>query len=110
MSVETERLILRELTMNDLEDLHKILSNPESMRYYPEPFSLERSKRWIEWNLENYRTYGFGLWAVIRKESGLFLGDCGITMQRINGSLVKPPWPILQAKMDYGIGVLLRTP
>lgn len=46
--LETERLFLREFTMRDLESLHRIFSDPESMRYYPRPFTLAESKRWIE--------------------------------------------------------------
>ena len=38
----------------------------------------------INWNLENYKTYGFGLFAVILKETGKMIGDCGVTMQVIN--------------------------
>lgn len=83
--LETERLFLRQLTNGDIGDLHKILSDPESMRHYPRPFTLAKSERWIQWNLDNYRTYGFGLWAVVRKEDGRFLGDCGLTMQSIGG-------------------------
>lgn len=69
MRFATERLILRELTLHDLENLHAILSDSETMRYYPEPFTYLKSKQWIKWNLENYQTYGFGLWAVILKEN-----------------------------------------
>ena len=88
MKIETKRLILRELTMNDLEDLNAILSDPESMSHYPQPFTYEKSKKWIEWNLDNYRTYGFGLWAVILKDDQRFIGDCGITMQNIDGEML----------------------
>ena len=88
MKIETQRLILRELVMEDLEALHLILSDPQSMKHYPEPFTREKTKRWIEWNLENYSSYGFGLWAVVLKKESLFIGDCGITMQKINGDLV----------------------
>lgn len=87
MVLETKRLVLRELTIDDLRNWHVILSDPETMAHYPQPFSLEQTKQWIDWNLENYRTYGYGLWAVILKESALFIGDCGITMQQINGKL-----------------------
>ena len=73
--------------MDDFGDLHKILSDPESMQHYPEPFTQEKTRRWIEWNLENYATYGFGLWAVVLKEESQFIGDCGITMQQINGEM-----------------------
>lgn len=87
MKFETDRLILRELTMDDLRDLHAILSDPDLMRHYPQPFDWEKSKSWIAWNLENYATYGFGLWAVILKADNRLIGDCGITMQKVNGSM-----------------------
>lgn len=85
MMIVTDRLILRELTMDDLPELHDILADPESMRYYPNPFDLNQSKSWISWNIENYSKYGFGLWAVVLKATNQFIGDCGITMQNING-------------------------
>ena len=87
MVLETERLLLRELTMDDFDDLHAILSDPESMKHYPSPFSPERTTRWVQWNIDNYATYGFGLWAVVCKEDGRMIGDCGITMQNINGAM-----------------------
>ncbi len=85
MVIETQRLILREFKADDLDDLHAILSDPELMKHYPAPFTREKSQRWIEWNLENYAAYGFGLWAVILKQTDTFIGDCGITMQLIGG-------------------------
>lgn len=87
MNIETKRLVLRELTMNDLEDLHAILCDPISMEHYPQPFTREKSLRWIAWNLKNYAAYGYGLWAVILKEESRFIGDCGITMQPIGGGM-----------------------
>ena len=61
MYLETERLMLRELTREDFEALYEILSDPETMVYYPKPFDKEKVKDWIEWNLENYKTFGFFL-------------------------------------------------
>ena len=83
--IETERLLLREYTPDDFDDLYEILSDPETMAHYPAPFDEERTRRWIGWNLENYAAYGFGLWAVVRKETGEFIGDCGLTLQNIDG-------------------------
>lgn len=83
--LETERLLLREYTMDDFDALYEILSDAETMQHYPAPFDKAKTKRWIEWNLENYAQYGFGLWAVILKETGEFIGDCGITIQNIDG-------------------------
>lgn len=86
--IETDRLILRELSLNDTENLALILCDPESMKYYPKTFSMEDVKNWISWNIDNYKKYGFGLWAVILKEENRFIGDCGITMQNIEGKLL----------------------
>ncbi len=86
--IETERLILREYTMGDFAALYEIVSDPETMQHYPAPFDVERTKVWISWNLENYEKYGFGLWAVVLKETGEFIGDCGITIQNIDGEML----------------------
>ncbi len=85
MMIETERLILREYAWQDLDAIYEILSDPETMRHYPKPFDKEQTRNWIAWNLHNYGEYGFGLWAVILKETGELIGDCGITLQDIDG-------------------------
>lgn len=83
--LETERLLLREYTADDFDALHKILSDPETMRHYPAPYDEAGTRHWIDWSLENYAKYGFGLWAVVLKETGEFIGDCGLTIQNIDG-------------------------
>lgn len=88
MIIETNRLILREYTLDDFDNLYEIVSDPETMRHYPKPFDEERTRDWIEWNLENYKNYGFGLWVVTLKETGEFIGDCGISIQNIDGELL----------------------
>jgi RimJ/RimL family protein N-acetyltransferase len=66
--IETERLYLRELFVDDKKELMKVLSDPESMEFYPHPLSEEEVGKWIQWNIENYKKYKHGLWAVILKE------------------------------------------
>ncbi|WP_455810471.1 GNAT family N-acetyltransferase [Clostridium butyricum] len=88
MIIETNRLILREYTLDDFDNLYEIVSDPETMRHYPKPFDEERTRDWIEWNLENYKNYSFGLWVVTLKETGEFIGDCGISIQNIDGELL----------------------
>jgi RimJ/RimL family protein N-acetyltransferase len=83
--LETERLILREYTMEDFEGLYAILSDPVTMSHYPRPYDEKGTLRWLNWSLDNYAKYGFGLWAIELKETGRFIGDCGITMQNIDG-------------------------
>lgn len=88
MTIETPRLLLRQYTMEDFDALYEILSDPETMAHYPAPYTPEQTERWIRWNLENYETYGFGLWAVTLKANGGFIGDCGITLQNIDGEML----------------------
>ena len=78
MKLETKRLILRDFITEDFDSLFEILSDEDVMKYYPKPFDAERVKDWIDWNLQNYKNYGFGLWAVCLKDSGKLIGDCGI--------------------------------
>ena len=88
MIMETQRLILRQYTMEDFDRLYAILSDPETMKHYPKPYDEAGTKRWLDWSLNNYATYGFGLWAIELKESGTFIGDCGLTMQPIDGEML----------------------
>lgn len=85
MILTTNRLILREYTMDDFDALYEILSDAETMKYYPKPYSEEGVRRWINWCLDCYQKYGFGLWALELKDCGTFIGDCGISMQTIDG-------------------------
>ena len=83
--IETKRLILREYTLADFDGLYAILSDPETMKHYPVPYDKNGTMRWLNWSFDNYERYGFGLWAIEIKQTGEFIGDCGITMQKIDG-------------------------
>ena len=83
--METERLFLRELNENDNEPLFSVLADSDIMEHYPYIFDEKRVHGWITKNIERYRIFGFGLWAIVLKETGKMIGDCGITMQNING-------------------------
>jgi RimJ/RimL family protein N-acetyltransferase len=82
--LETERMILRQMDMDDVENLQRIFSDPEAMRYYPKTKSLEETEEWISWNVASYRLWGFGLWIAMLKDSQAFAGQCGLVMQRVN--------------------------
>ena len=118
--LETERLVLRELELADLDVMHEVLGDPTSMRFYPHPFSREETAMWIERNRERYACEGFGLWAVVFKETGELAGDTGLTVQAVDGEdFVEVGWhihPRLQgrglateagrASLDHGFGSL----
>ena len=85
MIIETERLFLREMDQNDYEALYAVLADSDIMEHYPYTFDEARVRSWITRNMDRYRKDGFGLWAVVLKETGEMIGDCGITMQNIHG-------------------------
>ena len=85
--LETKRLILREMDFDDFDSLKKVLSDPNTMKYYPKPYDDEGVNKWIRWSMASYEKRGFGLWAVVLKETGEMIGDCGISMQTIDDEL-----------------------
>ena len=86
--LETERLVLREMNPDDFEALYAVLSDADNMKHYPYAFDEARVREWILRNRERYQQYGFGLWAVCLKETGEMIGDCGLTLQDIDGELL----------------------
>ena len=82
--LETKRLIIREMTDDDFFALQKVISDPENMKYYAKPYDDHGVQRWIDWCKNSYLENGFGLWAVVLKESGEMIGDCGVSMQYID--------------------------
>ncbi len=83
--METERLWLREYTPEDYDAVYAMVSDPQTMQHYPKPYTAEGARLWLGWSLENYREHGFGWWALIRKDTGEYIGDCGLTLQSIDG-------------------------
>ena len=89
MVLDTDRLILREYVTEDFDALFEIVSDAETMQHYPAPFDSDKTRNWIYRNLDNYKKYGFGLWAVCLQSTGEMIGDCGLTMQIIKAE-IKP--------------------
>lgn len=81
MILETERLYMREMEQSDFHPLCKILQDKDVMYAYEGAFSDEETQAWLDKQFARYHEYGFGLWAVILKETGEMIGQCGITMQ-----------------------------
>lgn len=85
---ETDRLILREMTYDDYDALYNVLADSDIMCHYPYTFDEKRVRGWIEKNIRRYAVFGFGLWAVCLGETGEMIGDCGLTMQSIDGMIL----------------------
>lgn len=81
MILETKRLVLREMRQSDFQDLAEILQNPKVMYAYEHDFSDNDVQIWLNRQIERYKKYGFGLWAIILKETKEMIGQAGLTMQ-----------------------------
>lgn len=81
MILETKRLYLRLLRPSDLPDLRKTLQDPIAMRAYEHAFSDEECIEWLKKQQKRYEEDGFGLWAVVLKDTDELIGQCGITYQ-----------------------------
>ena len=84
----TDRLFLREMNEGDIDALYSVLADPDIMRHYQYTFDEARVRGWIERNMARYRKDGFGLWAVCLKDTNEVIGDCGLTLQNINGQIL----------------------
>ena len=85
--IETDRLILRCLTMADLDALAALYRDPEVRRYFPDGVrTYEQTREELQWIIDvYYGRYGYGLWATILKETGDFIGRCGLLPWDIDG-------------------------
>lgn len=81
MIIETERLILRKMDNGDYSALCKILQDEDVMYAYEHAFSDDEVDEWLKKQLVRYETDGIGLWAVVLKENGEVIGQCGLTKQ-----------------------------
>lgn len=88
MILETKRLSLREMVQTDLELLGKILKDKEVMYAYEHAFSDIEVQEWLDKQIIRYKNDGIGLYAVILKSTGEMIGQCGLTMQEVNGKQV----------------------
>lgn len=83
--LQTTRLLLREFSLEDTNALGLVLSDPQTMRYYPAPLDRVGVEQWIERNRRRYRDDGVGLWAMELTKTGEMMGDCGIILQQVEG-------------------------
>jgi RimJ/RimL family protein N-acetyltransferase len=85
--VETERLGLRRLLPEDFDALFALYSDEIVRRYFPEgTLTRTETKEELEWFLNGHPKYPeLGLWATIEKETGTFVGRCGLLPWEIDG-------------------------
>jgi ribosomal-protein-alanine N-acetyltransferase len=105
--IETERLALRHLTMDDLDALALIYRDPEVRKYFPEgTLTYEQTREELEWIIDvYYGQHGFGLWATTYKQTNEFIGRCGLLPWTIDGrSEVEVAYLLAKAYWGRGLG------
>lgn len=127
--LETPRLVLREFTVDDLDAIAEIRSDPEVMRFVglgeARPRPPEDSRALIAWIVGRYEADGFGLWALTSpvQNGGRAMGFCGLLNQNVEGrpeleiayTLGRPFWgkgfatEAAIAVRDHAVGGLGRT-
>jgi RimJ/RimL family protein N-acetyltransferase len=83
--LETPRLVLREMALDDLDFVATMLAHPEVMRYYPKCYSRAEAEEWVRRQIGRYNSHGHGLWLVSDKATGEPVGQVGLTPQVVDG-------------------------
>ena len=84
--IETPRLILRHITLEDTEALAAIYADPIVMKFFRSVRSPEVTRQKIKKMIESYQQYGFGTWATIYRPDNQFIGRCGLIPHIIDAS------------------------
>jgi ribosomal-protein-alanine N-acetyltransferase len=85
-TLQTEHLILRPMEATDIDAMLVIFTDPRVVASFGiPPFSRQQMEQWVQRNLKHQEEFGYGLFSVILKSSGLLIGDCGLEQMDIEG-------------------------
>lgn len=105
--LETSRLILRHQVLEDLDSLYALYCDPDVVRYIPDaPRSYEETRLELEWHRFGHPKHPeLGLWATVHKETGQFIGRCGLLPWTIEGRQeVEVAYLLAKAYWGQGLG------
>jgi RimJ/RimL family protein N-acetyltransferase len=86
MSIETERLIIRTYTPDDLDALTAVLGDPTTMAFWPRPFTHDEAADWLRRNIARREESIYGRRAVLLRASGELIGDAGVVRAELAGA------------------------
>lgn len=105
--LETKRLQLRHQVLSDLDGLWALYQNPNITKYIPDaPRSREEAREELEWHMHGHPKHPeLGLWATIHKETGKFIGRCGLLPWTIDGQYdVEVAYTLAEDFWGQGLG------
>ena len=79
----TERLLVRETTLDDVDEFYKLYKDPEMTRYMEGLFeNPEDEKRYQKDYIEKvYGLMGFGVWTLVRRKDNKVIGRVGYSVR-----------------------------
>jgi ribosomal-protein-alanine N-acetyltransferase len=88
LKIETTRLLLRPMHAEDIDALLHIFADPIVMASFDAvPFDRQQMQQWLQRNLDHQAHFDYGLFAVILKANGLLIGDCGLEIMEVDGTI-----------------------
>jgi RimJ/RimL family protein N-acetyltransferase len=77
-TITTERLHLRPWSESDVDFFVQMNTDPEVVEYLPSPISEKESQQFVRRIQAHFTEYGYGLYALERREDAAFLGYTGL--------------------------------
>ncbi len=96
--IETRRLLLREITLADMDFVAAMLGDLEVMRFWPSPCSRAEAAEWVQKQQERYGRDGHGYWLALDRQTGAPVGQAGLLMSTVDG------------RTEPGLGYMLHRP
>ena len=81
IKLETDRLVLRSFTLDDLDDLDRIFSKPLVMKYlglHGEPMTRDETETALVSMIKHWERHGYGRLAVVSKANEQLIGCAGL--------------------------------
>lgn len=99
--LESERLVTRPVTKDDVDQWVEFFSEKEAVQFFPDTgfkSNQERAAEWIDRQIDRYNTNTYGLQAIIDKHTNELIGQCGLLIQVVDG----------QTELEVGYHILKK--
>ena len=98
-TIETERLLLRKITLNDASDMFEYASNPEVSEYtmWSTHVSIEDTKYFLKSLTKMYKKRELVDWGIVHKAEKKFIGTCGFV-----------EWSMTHSRAEIGYALSAR--
>lgn len=84
--IETRRCLLREMTLEDLDDLYELYQGESITKHMEGLYERKKEEEYTKAYIQNvYRFYGYGMWLAVDKKSGRLIGRAGLNNLNLHG-------------------------